>query len=74
MHKSVDVHGVTFDLTGEPIAACRGIRENGVPMEPDYPAYFEIATIKIGTVEVSDILCESTLEAIQEAADAEVRS
>lgn len=74
MELQLTVHGVDFTVTGTRLAACKGAWEGGLQLEPDEPTSFEISAIKIGTVEVTDVLSEGTAEAIQEAADAQVRS
>lgn len=52
----VTVDGVEYQVEGTYYKAERGRTEGGVPMEPDEPAEFEIATIKIAgePVEVDD--------------------
>lgn len=62
----ISAYGFEFDVYGEYIPAERGRREQGLQMEPDYPADFEIESICLAGSEddLSEILAKPVIETI----------
>jgi hypothetical protein len=74
---------LTIQIVGEYVAAERGSRDRfGVPLEPDYDAYFDILDISIAgaSVEIKDVArildisIDNAEEEIQEALQSEYLS
>lgn len=68
--------GITWAVTGTYHKASMGRREQGVQLEPDEPAEFEIENIRVvgSGVDLYGVLSASVIEAIQDLADEEFRS
>ena len=51
---------VTYSYTPEDIS----LRINGIQAEPDYPESFEIEAVKLGGVDITDLLAEDLITEI----------